>query len=139
MKVLICGNERETAKLVQEAIYDAGCRPIGPAESPLAALGLADQEHPALAVLDVSAIEDNQGNWLAEKLSERGVALICISETRAIDAALARQEHTFVAKPTGRQALAQCVIARRRRHELAQRGTPPVWRATPASDYRPAL
>lgn len=138
MKVLICGNERETASLFEEAIYDAGCLPVGPATNALAALGLADQERPALAVIDVSSIENDQGNWLAEKLAERGISLICVSEARSVDAALARREHTFIAKPTGRHAIAQCIMARRRRHELLRRNALPVWRAQPG-EYRPAV
>jgi hypothetical protein len=120
MKVLICGSHTEAA-LAKEAVYDAGCRPVGPATNPLQALGLADQERPAAALVDLNGIEDGNAVWLAEKLAERGIDLICLSEKSEVDRNLAHYEHTFVAKPAGREALAQCLIACRRRRDTLRR------------------
>jgi hypothetical protein len=120
MKVLVCGSQTEAA-LAEEAVYDVGCRPIGPVSNPLRALGLADQERPAAALIDLNGIDGGSGVWLAEKLAERDIDLICLSEKRDVESGLALREHTFVAKPAGREAIAQCVLACRRRRDAARR------------------
>lgn len=119
MKVLICGSHAEAALV--EAAYDAGCQPIGPASNALRALGLADQERPAVALVDLDDIDDGNAVWLAEKLAERDIDLICLSGKRDVEMGLALYEHTFVSKPAGREAIAQCVAACRNRRDTARR------------------
>lgn len=79
MKVLVCGKDAAIVESVEAAVYDAGALPLGPVGNALAALGLADQERPPLAVVDLSAIDDDTGLWLAERLAERGLDLICLN------------------------------------------------------------
>lgn len=120
MKVLICGSHAE-AVLSKEAVYDAGCRPVGPTANSLRALGLADQDRPYAALVDLDGIDDGNAIWLAEKLAERGIHLICLSGKRDVEAGLAHYEHTFVSKPAGREAIVQCLIACKRRRDAAFR------------------
>jgi hypothetical protein len=120
MKILVCGSHAEAA-FAKEAVYDAGCRPVGPVSNPLRALGLADQEQPMAALIDLDGIDDSSGLWLAEKLAERDIDLICLSENRDVESGLALREHTFVAKPAAREAIAQCVLACKRRRDAARR------------------
>jgi hypothetical protein len=109
MKVLVCGNDSETAAVAEAAVYDAGCMPVGPVGNALRALGLADQECPAAALIDLSAVDDGNGLWLAEKLAERGIDIVCISDRRAGSHGLAIRRHVSVCKPTDREALIDCL------------------------------
>lgn len=105
MKVLVCGNDTETTVLAEAAVYDAGCMPVGPVGNALRALGLADQERPAAALIDLSAIDDDNGSWLAEKLAERGIELICLSDGNAARKSRAIRSRASVRKPADREAL----------------------------------
>lgn len=114
MKVLVCGNDSRAAAIAEAAVYDAGFTPIGPVGNALRALGLADQELPAVAIIDLSAIDGGTGAWLAEKLGERAVDIICISDG-SLDRRLAARHHTAVGRPAERGALVECVQACARR------------------------
>ena len=101
MKVLVCGNDSRAAAIAEAAVYDAGCMPVGPVGNALRALGLADQELPAVAIIDLAAIDGGTGAWLAEKLGERAVDIICISDGTP-DRRLASRRHTSVPRPAER-------------------------------------
>lgn len=110
MKVLVCGNDSRAAALAEAAVYDAGCVPVGPVGDALRALGLADEEMPAVAIIDLAALDDGTGPWLAEKLDERAVDIICISDGER-DRRLACRAHGSVRRPPERAALAECIEA----------------------------
>ena len=123
MKVLICGNDSRTAATAEAAVYDAGLMPLGPVGNALRALGLADQEMPPVAIIDLAAIDGGTGTWLAEKLAERAVEIICISGG-TVDRRLASRRHTSVPRPAERRALAECLQACTARLRSAPRGAP---------------
>ncbi len=108
MKVLVCGNDSRTAGIAVAAVHDAGCVPVGPVGNATQALGLADQELPAVAIIDLTAVEGGSWMWLAEELGERAVEIVCISDG-ALDLRLASRHHTAVPGPADRGALAECL------------------------------
>ncbi len=130
MKVLVCGNDGRSAEVALAAVYDAGYVPVGPVEDALTALGLADQEMPAVAIVDLSAMAGGTGAWLAEKLAERAVELICLTDG-TLERGLSCRPEASMGKPVRQELLARRLEASLRRRRNARRvaADEPQWDA----------
>lgn len=125
MKVLVCGTNAAVAEIAEAAVYDAGALPIGPVGNALAALGLADQERPHLAIVDLSSVDGGTDLWLAEKLAERGIELVCLTED-ALPARLALRYPDIVAETASRHALAERIAILRQERRGSRASRPPI-------------
>ena len=105
--VLICEDEALIALDLEEMIYDAGHRPVGPARSYAEALELADVTRPTVAIIDINLADGVTGAKVAIALAKRGTRIIVLSSVTDVLAPLAGIPHVFVAKPVDPAMIAE--------------------------------
>lgn len=101
--VLICEDEPLAALDLEQMVYDAGHRPVGPARTYSEALELAEVMKPAIAILDLHLADGVTGAKVARALSKQGVRIVVLSGVTDVLPALAGIPHVFIPKPVDPQ------------------------------------
>jgi DNA-binding response OmpR family regulator len=99
LRVLICEDDPIQALSLEDLVYDAGHRPVGPARNFVQALEIADGTHLDVAIVDLTLTDGRSGPMIATHLAARGVRVIVLSGLTEVDPDLAGIGHVFVAKP----------------------------------------
>ncbi|MEJ1156988.1 response regulator [Prosthecomicrobium sp. N25] len=99
LRVLICEDDPVQALLLEDLIYEAGHRPVGPARRFVDALEIVDGTPVDVAIVDLTLLDGRSGPLIARHLAERGIRVIVLSGLTEVDPDLAEIRHVFVAKP----------------------------------------
>lgn len=79
LKLLVIEDEALVAMLVEDALTLHGHRVIGIADTVAAAMALADEERPDLALCDVKLADGDSGLTAAQLLADRGIPCVFLS------------------------------------------------------------
>lgn len=99
MRVLICEDDPAQAELLQDMLFEAGHRPLGPARRFVDALEIADAGRIDAAIVDLNLADGRSGPMIAKHLEARGVRVIVLSGQAEVDPDLAAVPHVFLMKP----------------------------------------
>lgn len=97
--VLIVDDEPMVALDLEQMVYDAGLRPVGPARTFGEALELAEVTRPAIAIVDLNLADGVTGAQVARALWRQGTRIVVLSAVTDVIPALAGIPHVFITKP----------------------------------------
>lgn len=78
VKVMVVEDHAVLARLTAQLVEDIGCAPVGPARSIQAALALAEEDPPDVALVDLS-LPDGSGADLITQLRGKGIRCVVVS------------------------------------------------------------
>lgn len=117
LRVLVCEDDPLQAMNLEDILYEAGHRPIGPATNFVQALEIADGTVLDAAIVDLTLADGRSGPMIARHLEERGIRVIVLSGLAEVDPDLASVQHVYLTKPAHAEILKTL---------LRPRGTVPV-------------
>lgn len=86
MRILVAEDSGVVAMLLEDTLGDGGHEMIGPARTSARALELAEQSHPALALIDMNLADGPTGIGLARELQQRWKVPCLIVSGQLMDA-----------------------------------------------------
>lgn len=120
LRVLICEDDPVQAMLLEDIVYRAGHRPIGPAKCFVEALEIVDANRIDAAIVDINLSDGRSGPLIARHLQDRCTKIIVMSGSDTVDPDLASIRHVFVAKPAPAAVIEALLGASRPRAEEAE-------------------
>lgn len=105
LKVLVCEDDPLQAMTLEDILYEAGHRPVGPAASYVQALEIADGTVLDAAIVDLTLADGRSGPMIARHLEERGIRVIVLSGLAEVDPDLSAIQHVYLTKPARAEIL----------------------------------